>query len=124
MPRKPPPTIGECPCPQCGKLGEVRKGRQGIYGLCKFGCGSFKGQDFILENADIYGANPPPAPPPPAATGTGIAPVTIAPTRAPEPAPVPAEEPDGDSHRQMDFVDQDDTPPREESRGGFWPLGG
>lgn len=107
MPRKPRPEIGTCPCPQCSADSPVRKARDGtLYGCCPK-CSTFKGQDWILEKATIWGENAPPTPvptsvPAPAPVpGTGVAPIEL-PKRTPandEPAGEPTEEqePDDDA---------------------------
>lgn len=125
MPRKPKPIIGTCPCPQCGKDSPVRKENSGrLYGTCP-DCSSFKGQDWILEKGQLFGAAdavpvpaaPPAKPAPVPAPGSGVKPIKLAPAKQP-----PAE---GDAARQVDIEDaiagEQKPTKKAEQGGGIWP---
>lgn len=122
MPRKPKPTIGTCPCPQCGKDSPVRKEASGrLYGTCP-DCSSFKGQDWILEKGQLFGATaavpaaPAAKPAPVPAPGSGVKPIKLAPARQP---------PAGEAGRQVDIedaiADREKPTKKAEQGSGIWP---
>lgn len=91
------PTIGEIKCPhETGCLAEVRKcvtGRQLLYYVCRHGKitpNLQPGQDWILDNAKMYGSEGPPAPQP--ITEKPVAAST--PVEKPEVKPAPEKPPE------------------------------
>lgn len=93
------PNIGQCPCPICTSPAAVRKaskGQQHLYLVCAK-CGMITpnmqhGQDYILENAIIWGSQPPPADAEAWIKEEWPWPRAVAATNTPEPAPEPAPE--------------------------------
>ncbi len=93
-------TIGRVTCPMCGGDGQVRRyktGRRLLYYVC--GCGIIrpntqKGQDWLLENAEIWGAE---------------GPVNVEPQKQEQPKAEP-----------VNVTEQ--TEPTEQRRGGFFSF--
>ena len=103
MPRKPNASIGYVLCPHSGELAAIRKDKRGkLYYVSRMGpvpCSTAYGQNWILENAKIWGPESPPDPSAPdwivrgdaAAPIDPVAPVSpVSPVSRSEDSPAPS----------------------------------